>query len=363
MSEQPCILIMAGGTGGHVFPALAIAQLLQENNIKVEWLGTSLGIEAQVVPRANIPLHYLTVSGLRGKGVLKIITAPFQLLRAMWQSWRILRQVKPDAVIGMGGYVSGPGGLVALLTRTPLMIHEQNTIKGLTNRILSYFATRVMSAFPDTFSPRVKPLVTGNPVRADISQVPLPEHRFAARKGPLQVLVLGGSQGAQFINQLMVDVSSILASRQLITIWHQTGDKYFQETEQKYQDAKITGRFSPFIADMAAAYAWADIVICRAGALTIAELSAVGVGSCLIPYPFAVDDHQTHNARYLSDADAAFLFPQSELTTEILVDLLCQLAADRPRLLAMANAARALGHPQASEQVVSICREICSANQ
>jgi len=158
-------------------------------------------------------------------------------------------------------------------------------------------------------------------------------------------------------------VSSILASRQLITIWHQTGDKYFQETEQKYQDAKITGRFSPFIADMAAAYAWADIVICRAGALTIAELSAVGVGSCLIPYPFAVDDHQTHNARYLSDADAAFLFPQSELTTEILVDLLCQLAADRPRLLAMANAARALGHPQASEQVVSICREICSANQ
>jgi len=363
MTNQPSILIMAGGTGGHVFPALAVAELLQEQEIKVEWLGTKQGIEAQVVPRANITLHYLTVSGLRGKGIVKILTAPFQICRALWQSWQVLRQVKPKAVIGMGGYVSGPGGLMALLTGTPLIIHEQNTVKGLTNRILSLFASRVMSAFPNTFSARLKPLVTGNPIRRNISNVPLPAERFAGRKGPLQVLVLGGSQGAQFINQLMVDVSRILAPRQLITVWHQTGDKYFQETEQKYQEAKISGRISPFIVDMAAAYAWADIVICRSGALTVAELCAVGVGSCLIPYPYAVDDHQTKNAHYLSDANAAVLFPQSELTIEKLVDLLCQLAGDRPQLLSMANAARALGYPQASEYVATICREMCCVSE
>lgn len=361
-NNQPRVLIMAGGTGGHVFPALAVAELLKEQAVDVAWLGTRQGIEATVVARANIPLHYLSVTGLRGKGLLKLLAAPIQLCRSLWQSWQILREVKPDVVLGMGGYVSGPGGIMALLTGTPLIIHEQNTIKGLTNRILSHFAKRVMCAFPNTFSTRIKPLVIGNPVRKEISNVPLPTERFANRRGPLQVLILGGSQGAKVINELMVDVCKLLAGRTPLTIWHQTGERFYQDTERAYQKAGVNGRISPFIIDMAGAYAWADIVVCRSGALTVAELAAVGVGSLLIPFPYAVDDHQTYNARYLVDAHAAILLPQAELTAIILADKLRELSEDRATLLAMAQAAKALGFPGASQQVASICREICSVS-
>jgi len=346
------VLIMAGGTGGHVYPALAVARELLRARVPVVWLGTRAGLEAGVIPAAGIPIHWIRVSGLRGKGMLKRVGAPFMLALALWQACVVMLRVRPGAVLGMGGFVTGPGGLIAWLFRRPLLIHEQNSIAGLTNRWLARLATRVMEGFPGTLP---KAIHTGNPVRADIAALPPPEHRLAGRHGRLHLLVLGGSLGAQALNDGIPSALAKLDVDLRPEVRHQTGTRNLEATEVAYRIAGLEASLEPFIEDMAAAYAWADIVVCRAGALTVAELAAAGIASVLVPYPHAVDDHQTGNARYLADADAAVLLPQSELKATRLAELLRGFVTRRDRLLAMARAARALARPNAAQEVTRLC--------
>ena len=357
--NSPLILIMAGGTGGHVFPALAVAEQLRDWGVDVVWMGTRKGLEARVVPAAGFPVDWLKVSGLRGKGWLQRALAPFMLTWAFMQALRIVARRKPGAVLGMGGFVTGPGGVSAWLLRRPLLIHEQNALAGFTNRLLAHLATRVMEAFPDTFPTARQAQHTGNPLRAAITALPTPEVRLAARSGPLRLLVLGGSLGARAINRLLPEALLRIAAAQRPDVWHQAGRSHFDEVPQAYQRCGVAARVVPFIEDMAEAYGWADLVLCRAGAMTIAELAAAGVGAILVPYPHAVDDHQTHNARYLADAGAALLIQQQELHAENLATLLGELGADRARLLKMAQAARALAKPDATERVARACLEQC----
>ncbi|HEY5718103.1 MAG TPA: undecaprenyldiphospho-muramoylpentapeptide beta-N-acetylglucosaminyltransferase [Motiliproteus sp.] len=355
-ATQPTVLIMAGGTGGHVFPALATARELQQRGYRVEWLGTAAGIEAELIPAADIPLHCIAVAGLRGKGKLGLLLAPFKLLRATWQALGVIGRVQPVCVLGMGGFASGPGGLAAWLRRIPLLIHEQNAIPGMTNRILARLATRVMEAFPGAFEPQRQALATGNPIRSSIMQLPAPAERFAGRSGPLRLLVVGGSLGAQAINACVADALAQLPTEQRPEVWHQTGKRNLDDTQARYAAAGVEARVVPFIDDMDAAYAWADLVLCRAGALTISELAAAGVPGLLVPFPHAVDDHQTANAAYLADAGAALLLPQDQLTPQRLLALLNEYN-DRDRLLAMAGKARALAKPLATAVVAQHCQE------
>lgn len=343
--RQRRVLIMAGGTGGHVFPALATADELRAQGIAVEWLGTAAGIEAEVVPKADIPLHCIEVRGVRGKGRLHQLLAPFGLLLALWQAFRVLRQVRPDAVLGMGGFASGPGGLMAWLLRTPLLIHEQNAVAGTTNRILARFATRVLQAFPGAFKGENRGAVIGNPVRGPILQLAPPEQRFAGREGPLRLLVVGGSLGAQAINELLPQTLAQLPAEQRPEVWHQSGRRNLDSTQAAYRAAGVEAKVAPFIERMDEAYAWADLVICRAGALTVSELAIAGVASILVPLPHAIDDHQSANAGFLSAAGAGIRVAQSELDPARLLALLDQLGA-REQLLKMASAARALARPK-----------------
>ncbi|MBI5447868.1 MAG: undecaprenyldiphospho-muramoylpentapeptide beta-N-acetylglucosaminyltransferase [Gammaproteobacteria bacterium] len=345
------ILIMAGGTGGHVFPALAIADALKQKGVEIAWLGTAQGIEARLVPHANIPLHIINVAGLRRNGLIKKLIAPFTLLIALFQACKVIRTFKPQCVIGLGGFASGPGGVAAVLLRVPLLIHEQNAIAGMTNTLLARIANKVMQAFPHTFPARLHPILTGNPVRDSILQLPPPSLRFQTRTGPLHILILGGSGGALILNQHMPDVFMHLPPN-FCEVWHQTGKRHFDIAQKRYAENKINAKIEPFIDDMAQAYAWADIVICRAGALTVFELAAAGVGSILIPYLFAVDDHQTKNAHYLVDKNAAILLPQSEFQPTVLATLLKKHT--RETLLELANAAYAQRLPHATEDVVKI---------
>jgi UDP-N-acetylglucosamine--N-acetylmuramyl-(pentapeptide) pyrophosphoryl-undecaprenol N-acetylglucosamine transferase len=356
MNRRP-VLIMAGGTGGHVFPALAVAQEILSRNIPVVWLGTHQGIEARLIPEAGIPVEWVSVSGLRGKGVSRVLQAPFMLMHAAWQCFRILLRIKPKVVLGMGGFVSGPGGVMTRLLGKPLCIHEQNAIAGMTNRYLARISTRVMQAFPDSFPAGLMPVTTGNPVRADINQVPEPGHRFAGRQGPVRLLVLGGSLGAQALNELVPRALSRLAPDTRPTVRHQAGERNIEQTRDAYQQADLVQGVEvvAFITDMAEAYAWADFVICRAGALTVAELTAVGVGALLVPYPYAVDDHQTRNAQFLVEAGAGLMVQQSELDADMLHMILVDLVSDRTRLLKMARSAHALAKKDATRQVADIC--------
>ncbi len=353
--HSPPILIMAGGTGGHVYPALAVAEQLRAWGVDVVWLGTRNGLEARVVPAAGFALDAVKVSGLRGKAVLQRLFAPFMLFWAFLQSMRIMLRRRPGAVLGMGGYVSGAGGVSAWLLRRPLLIHEQNAVAGFTNRILERFATRVFEAFPNTFPARRRALYTGNPVRATIAAVPTPEQRLATHQGTLRLLVLGGSLGARAINRLLPEALALLAPALRPQVWHQAGRSHFDEVPIAYQTRGVEARVVPFIEDMAEAYAWADLVLCRAGAMTIAELAAVGVAAILVPYPHAVDDHQTGNAHYLCDAGAGILIQQDDLTVTGLSTMLKEFAGDRARLLRMAQAARALAKPDATRQVAQYC--------
>ena len=346
------VLIMAGGTGGHVYPALAVARELLRAEVPVIWLGTRAGLEARVIPAAGIPIQWIRVSGLRGKGIARRLAAPFMLALALWQALIVMLRVRPGAVLGMGGFVTGPGGLMAWLLRRPLLIHEQNSIAGLTNRWLARLATQVMAGFPGALP---KAIHTGNPVRADIAALPPPEERLAGRSGRLHLLVLGGSLGAQALNDGVPAALAELDASARPEVLHQTGTRNLEATQAAYQAAGQEARLEPFIEDMAAAYAWADLVVCRAGALTVAELAAAGIGSVLVPYPHAVDDHQTGNARYLADADAAVILPQTELRATRLAELLRDFVAGRDRLLAMARAARALARPNAAQQVTRLC--------
>ncbi|MCH8499716.1 MAG: undecaprenyldiphospho-muramoylpentapeptide beta-N-acetylglucosaminyltransferase [Marinobacter sp.] len=354
-------LVMAGGTGGHVFPALATAERLRELGHEVHWLGARGGMEETLIGQTDIPLSLIAVTGLRGKGLLTLLAAPFKLLRALAQAHRVVRQVQPDCVIGMGGFVTGPGGMAARIVGCPLVIHEQNAVAGLTNRLLSRMAKTVMEAFPGSFEATVVTRCTGNPVRQDVAELAPPQERLAVRKGPVRLLVLGGSLGAQAINTRLPDALAAMDPSVRPVVRHQCGRRNIEETEQAYEQAGITANIEPFITDMAEAYAWADLVVCRAGALTIAELCAAGLGAVLVPFPQAVDDHQTRNGEHLVKAGAALMLQQSALTTETLAEALTNLVRNRGKLLKMAEAARSLARPDATERVVNYCLEAANA--
>lgn len=359
--SRPLILIMAGGTGGHVYPALAVAKALEDSGVRVAWIGTRRGLEAKVVPQAGIAMHWLSVSGLRGKGLLAWLLAPIRLLQALLQALRIVASEKPDLVLGMGGFATGPGGVAAWLLRRPLLIHEQNAVAGLTNRWLSRLAKQVLEAFPDSFVCSKSAIVTGNPVRREILAIALPEERFADRDGPARLLVLGGSQGALTLNRVVPAAVGQIEKEQRPAIRHQTGARTFDRAKAAYAEHGVAAELNEFIDDMAGAYAWADLVIARAGALTIAELAAAGLGAVLVPYPVAVDDHQTLNAKYLAAADAAVLLPETELTPEHLARVLERLLARRSDLLHMATRARALARPAATRDISNICLRLAGA--
>jgi UDP-N-acetylglucosamine--N-acetylmuramyl-(pentapeptide) pyrophosphoryl-undecaprenol N-acetylglucosamine transferase len=357
MSAGP-VMIMAGGTGGHVFPALALARVLRSHSRDVIWLGTRRGLEARVVPAEGFAIEWLSVSGMRGKGLASLLKAPFMLCRSLWEALRIMRRHRPTVVVGLGGFVAGPGGLAAWLCRRPLLIHEQNAIAGFTNRCLSHLAREVLTAFPAAFAGNRKARLIGNPVRADIAAMPAPQIRFAGRNGPFRLLVVGGSLGAMRLNQAMPQALAKLAASGLhIEVRHQSGEKHIDAAKAAYSEAGVQGEVTAFIADMAGALAWADLVICRAGALTIAELAAAGVGAVLVPYPHAVDDHQTHNAQFLVDAGAARCVADATLTGDSLAELL-QPLLDRPRLLGMARAARGVARTDAADKLYQACLQV-----
>ena len=303
------ILIMAGGTGGHIFPALAVADILRAQGWRVTWLGAPNSMEADLVPRHSYEMAWVRFSGVRGKGLLRLLRLPFDLLRAMWQSAGAIFRVRPDVVLGMGGYITFPGGIMAALLRRPLVIHEQNSIAGLSNRVLAHLAQKVISGFPDVL-PRA--IWCGNPVRSDIAALPAPGQRYSARSGRLNVLVVGGSLGARAINETLPQALAMLPPEMRPNVLHQTGKQHYAAVKQAYQQAGVKAEVKPFMDEMARHYGNADLVICRAGALTVAELAAAGVASILIPFPFAVDDHQTRNAEFLSKHGAAVLLPQRE---------------------------------------------------
>jgi len=351
-SDPPLVMLMAGGTGGHVFPALAIAEALHAEHIGVNWLGTAAGMEAELVPNAGIPLHTIDIQGLRGKGWQKLMTAPLQIARAVQQARHILRAHRPAVVVGMGGFASGPGGVAAKLMGIPLIIHEQNALPGLTNRWLAKIATQVLEAFPNTFSPQYNAIHTGNPLRATINALPTSaEHlNSQAVTEPLHILVLGGSLGAKALNETVPEALRLVTHP--LKVKHQVGKIHAEAMENAYHNAPFSAEVTAFIADMAAAYAWADVVICRAGALTVSELAQAGVPSILIPFPHAVDDHQTHNARFLTEQGAAVLIPQATLDPAELAALLSNWAVHPNTLRAMARAAHQCAMPQATQQVV-----------
>ena len=341
IKQQP-ILVMAGGTGGHVFPALAVAECLRADGEQVVWLGTRAGIEARVVPAADIAIEWLNVQGLRGKGMTSLLLAPFRLLRACWQALCILRRTRPRAVLGMGGFVSGPGGLMARLLNIPLFVHEQNSIVGLTNRVLSRFATGVYVAFPQAADAIAGAECIGNPVREDLTRLDEPAQRLEPRmESPLQLLVIGGSLGAAALNRMVPQAIACLEPEERPRVRHQCGEKHLQTCQQHYADAGVEAEIVSFIDDMSDAYAWADLVVCRSGALTITELCAVGLGSLLIPFPYAVDNHQYHNARFLEENDAAQVLPEAELSAEKLALKFRFFQQNRARLVEMAVNARA----------------------
>ncbi|MCL5272734.1 MAG: undecaprenyldiphospho-muramoylpentapeptide beta-N-acetylglucosaminyltransferase [Gammaproteobacteria bacterium] len=335
------VLIMAGGTGGHVFPGLALAHYLAEQGVEVEWLGTPAGMEARIVPEAKIPFHSISITGVRGKGFRTLLQAPFKITMALWQAVKVIHRTKPDVVIGMGGFASGPGGLASWLMRRPLIIHEQNAKAGFTNQLLSRIAKKTLVGFPATLN--IKNATTvGNPVRSDIENILPPEHRFKRIDKTLRLLVIGGSLGAQALNELIPQAINKLPQQDRPHVIHQTGPKQFDLAQKHYTKYAINADLRPFIQDMAEVYAWADLVICRAGALTISELCAVGLGAIFIPFPFAVDDHQTANANYMVQHQAALCVQQKAITPEKLAAMIMIFSQNPEKRLAMATAAHQL---------------------
>lgn len=362
MSGTAPIVIMAGGTGGHIFPALAVADVLRERGHAVTWIGTHHGLESKLVPAAGIPIEWIDVSGVRGKGLATLLKSPFLLARALLQASRILHRLKPAAALGMGGFASGPGGIAARLSGCPLVLHEQNAVPGLTNRMLSHVATRVMEGFPGSFAPARHAEYVGNPVRAAIAALPPPTERFAGRSDtPLRLLVLGGSQGAKVLNETLPPAIAQLDTAIRPQILHQCGARDVEAVTTAYREQGIDARVVAFIDDMAAAYAWADLAVCRAGALTIAELAAAGLGAVLVPFAAAVDDHQTRNAGFLTQSGAAERLAQDKLSTATLVPVLQRLLSDRARLLSMAMRARTLARSDAAERVADVCLRLGGA--
>ncbi len=352
MKPARTLLIMAGGTAGHVMPALAVAEVLRERGWAVHWMGAPGGMENRLVAAAGYPMHAVPFSGLRGKGLLALASLPVRLLRGFLAARAILRQVHPDAVLGMGGYISVPGGLAARLGRCPLLIHEQNRVAGSANRLLARLGARVLESFPATL-PHGRH--TGNPVRAPITRIEEPTVRDAGRTGPLRVLVVGGSLGAAALNACVPRALALIPAANRPQVTHQSGERHLQALREQYAQVHVEGDLRAFIDDMAAAYAAADLVICRSGATTVAELAAAGIPALLVPYPHAIDDHQTANARYLADAGAAILLPQGQLDAATLAARLRGLTRDE--LLRMARRARALGRADAAVRVADECEE------
>lgn len=357
------VLIMAGGTGGHIFPALTIARNLQLRGYRAEWLGTLRGLEVEVLRNTDIKLHLINVRGLRGKGILSLLLAPFMIIKATVQSMRVLYHVRPCCVLGMGGYVTGPGGVAAKLLRYALLIHEQNAIAGFSNRCLARIADVVMETFQGTFPTRVNAISTGNPIRVDIADLALIKREPPAVSRNLRILILGGSLGATAINLLIPRTLNEMSVQERPHIWHQTGRNNLDETISFYKAASIplddSCRVEAFIDDMAAAYRWADLVVCRAGATTVTEIAAAGLPSILIPYPHAVDNHQTRNAQWLSESGAALLWQQADLDSYSLSDVLRKFSDNWSELAAMSERARKLARLDASDLVAGKCIEAC----
>lgn len=356
MAAEPTILIMAGGTGGHVFPALAVAKVLADRGVAVHWLGTDAGIEARLVPEAGYPLHKLDMTGVRGKNPLFRLLAVAKAGMAVLKSMALIRKLKPFCVLGMGGYASGPGGLAARLLSVPVLIQEQNAVAGTTNRMLAKLATVCMTGYPIELG-GAKAKFIGNPVRLDIATLAAPAQRWQARQGGLRVLVLGGSLGAKAINEVVVECWKSLSEGQRPALWHQTGKLHEESVQTAYRDAGVDVKAEAFIADMAGAYAWADVVICRAGALTVAELAAAGVPAVLIPLPNAIDDHQRANAAWFANGGGGEIIDQSEFTVSRLKNYLMSLEGNRNLLLEKAEAARQLAKADAAEVAADECME------
>ncbi|AXE93640.1 undecaprenyldiphospho-muramoylpentapeptide beta-N-acetylglucosaminyltransferase [Paraburkholderia sp. DD10] len=361
---QRTLMVMAGGTGGHVFPGLAVAHLMQTWGWKVVWLGNPAGMEATLVPKHGIALEYVRFGGLRGKGLKTKLMLPVNLLRACAQSLSVLRRVKPDVVLGMGGYITFPAGLMTVLSGRPLVLHEQNSIAGLANKVLAKLAKRVLVAFPNTL-PHGE--WTGNPIRAELARAIAPKARYAQRKGPLNVLVVGGSLGAAALNEVVPRAVALLAPNERPRIVHQAGAKHIDALRENYAEAGLQTadgeqagvELVAFIDDMTSAYANADLVICRAGAMTVAEISAVGVAAFFVPFPYAVDDHQTTNAAFLADNGAALVVQQRDLSAETLAEWL--RSQTRETLAEMAERSRSLAKPDATEQVAQICATVAGS--
>jgi len=352
---QKTLMVMAGGTGGHIMPGLAVADELAARGWRIVWMGNPDGMEARLVPPKGYAMAWLRFGALRGKGLLKKVLLPLNLLSGFWQALKQLRAHRPDVVIGLGGYVTFPGGMMAALLGRPLVVHEQNSIAGLANRVLAKVADRVLCGFPNALAGGAW---TGNPVRPAIAALDAPAARFAGRSGPLRVLVVGGSLGAAVLNKTVPQALAAIDRAARPQVIHQAGEQHLEALRANYAAVGVDARCVAFIDDMAAAYAEADVVICRAGALTVAELAAAGVASVLVPFPFAVDDHQTQNARFLASAGAALLLPQPELSAEGLAALLAGL--DRDRLLAMAGKARELARPDATRAVADVCAALAA---
>jgi UDP-N-acetylglucosamine--N-acetylmuramyl-(pentapeptide) pyrophosphoryl-undecaprenol N-acetylglucosamine transferase len=347
------IVIMAGGTGGHVFPALAVAQWLIENGWQVSWLGTHKGLESKVVPENGIEIDWLSVTGVRGKGVLSKVTSGFKLIQACGQALAILSRRKPDVVLGMGGFVAGPGGLMARMLRIPLVIHEQNRVAGTTNRLLAKIANQVLEAFPNSFKKEANAICTGNPLRKQFQS--LPKVKAKLDQHSLRLLIIGGSQGAQVLNEVIPDA---LVNLQDIDVRHQTGAAMQEQVVKRYQVLGVKAEATAFIKDMVSAYQWADIIICRAGAMTVSEVAAMGLPAILVPLPNAIDDHQMANARYLSEAEAGFILPQKDLNTKNLIELITKA---QQQLEAMTKAAKQCARMDATAVVAKFC--ISEANR
>ena len=360
MTEKRPIMIMAGGTGGHVFPALAVARYLREQGEQIVWMGTRAGIEARLVPDADFPIEWLEVQGVRGKGLATLLMAPLRIAQACWQALSILRHNRPRAVLGMGGFASGPGGLMACVLRIPLIIHEQNAVIGLTNKLLKRFSRINFFAFPEAAQGVSRSRVVGNPVREEILSIDRPSIRLQDRSqdAPLNLLVIGGSLGARRLNQVLPKAIALMPAARRPQVRHQCGERHLEDCVAGYRSAGVDAEILTFIDDMSEAYRWADLVLCRAGALTVAELAAAGMASILVPFPYAVDGHQFHNARYLSDNSAAITLRESELDAPTLARQLDEFDQDRDRIEAMSIAAHGLAYREATMQVADgILRE------
>jgi len=358
------ILIMAGGTGGHVFPGLAVAEALRAHDRTVVWLGTQRGLEARVVPPHGIDVEWISIVGVRGRGILAWAAAPFRAAGALVQALGALRRRRPAAVLGMGGFVAGPGGVAAWLTRKPLLLHEQNAVAGTTNRLLAPFATKIFAAFPGTFPGRANTEVIGNPVRSTIAPTDSPRQRLSARRGTRRrLLVVGGSLGARILNNTLPHALASLPAASRPEVWHQAGRNGMDDARKAYADAGVEARIDAFIDDVASAYRWADLVVARAGGITLAELTVVGVGAILVPFAAAIDDHQTHNARHFVGAGAGLSIAERDLTPATLAAALAGALGDFDKLVAMAEAARGQAHADAAQRLAAACLEAAEAHR